>query len=399
MNRRLATLSLFPLFILPALPTDPEVPPTPESVLRRAAEEMSRHTSISYDLDYRQKYFSGDDTLQRHARVELVRHEEDSIAGGYVWYGTPADSFQTFYDLRTIYMVDRSKGSVTTFKAHQGEDFALRHNAYVKVGFFSPMTLTTIIDSTSSVVMTEETFAGRECWKIVVTDPDEGEFTEGIATRWYDKQTGLPVRRTWSIRFQGEYQYNEWRFENIRFDDVEVDAMIARNDAFLESYRVAAFERPTEESYALLADGTTAPDFSGRLYEKGDSLRLSTEPSRLVILDFWYSSCYPCMKAMPHLQEIFAKYRERGVTVWGLNSVDGRDAKSEARLPKFFTHNPVDYPIILVDRAVDSIYNVKAYPSLYLLDAERRIVFSQSGFSEDLADRLDSIIAARIERE
>lgn len=395
MNRGLATLSIFPLLVLLALPTDPEVPPTPESVLRRAAEEMSRHESISYDVDFRLKLFSGDDTLHSRASVELVRHEADSIAGGYVWYGTPADSFQTFYDLRTIYAVDHSKGSVTTFKAHEGERFALRGD-YFKVGFFSPMKLTTIIDSTSSVVMTEEMIGGRECWKIVVTDPDEGEFTEGVSTRWFDKATYLPVRRTWSIRFQGEYQYDEWSYDNIRFDDVEVDAMIARNDALLESYRVTAFERPTEESYALLADGTTAPDFSGRLYEKGDSISLADEPSRFVILDFWYSSCYPCMLAMPHLQEIFAKYKERGVTVWGVNSVDGRNAKSEARLPKFFTHNPVDYPIIFVDRAVDSIYNVKAYPSLYLLDAERRIVFSQSGFSEDLADRLDSIIGRRV---
>jgi thiol-disulfide isomerase/thioredoxin len=398
MNRRLATLSFFPLLILLALPHTPDEPPTPQSVLRRAAEEMSRHTSMSYDLDYRLKFFSGDDTLRRPARVELVRHEEDSIAGGYVWYGAPADSFQSFYDLRTIYFVDHPQGSVKTYKAHEGERFALR-GEYYKIGFFSPMKLLAIIDSTSSVVMTEDVIGGRECWKIVIMDPDEGEFTDMMSTRWFDKATYLPVRRTWSVSFQGEYQYDEWSYENIRFDEVKAADLIARNDALLESYHVSPFERPSEEAYALLADGTTAPDFTGRLYDKGESISLADESSRLVILDFWYSSCYPCMKAMPHLQEIFAKYRERGVTVWGVNSVDGRDAKSEARLPKFFAHNPVDYPIILVDRAVDSIYNVKAFPSLYLLDAERRVVFSQSGFSEDLADRLDSIIAARIERE
>jgi hypothetical protein len=41
---------------------------------------------------------------------------------------------------------------------------------------------------------------------------------------------------------------------------------------------------------------------------------------------------------------------------------------------------------------MDSLYNVNAYPTLYLIDKEGKIIHSQLGFSEEMKANLEEII-------
>jgi hypothetical protein len=77
--------------------------------------------------------------------------------------------------------------------------------------------------------------------------------------------------------------------------------------------------------------------------------------------------------------------------VLGINSIDNNE-RDLRRMDKFLQYNMISYPIILVDYKVDSLYRVDGYPTFLMLDSEKKIIFSQAGFSKSLRNKLDSII-------
>lgn len=365
-----------------------------EEILRRVESMLLEHSSISYDIIFRQKYFSGDDTIRVDARCELIRAQEDTAFGGALWYRT-ADSLEIFYDYRTIYAFYRSQGEVVTFDPAKGETFVVNGNIagnVIETGFLSPSLFTWFLKPENAVTLEgEEMIGDRACWKIRIVRPDTEESTDRVQYVWVEKETFLPIRRSFRVRFQGNYQYSEWLLSNIRFDSVDLEQMNERNRRAMEGYPVTAYKPRTEEERALLAEGSAAPDFSGIRYGDGTPVRLSEATAKLVVLDFWYMSCYPCMEALPHLDTLYRKYGGEGLQVWGVNSIDNND-KQKARFPKFFEYNPITYPVVLTQRTVDSLYNVTGYPTLYIVNEQGKVVYAQIGFGEPSVPEMEKVI-------
>jgi glutathione peroxidase-family protein len=91
------------------------------------------------------------------------------------------------------------------------------------------------------------------------------------------------------------------------------------------------------------------------------------------------------------LDSIYQTYSDAGIMVLGINSIDNNE-RDRRRMERFLQYNRISYPIIMVDYKVDSLYHVVGYPSFLMLDSEKKIIFSQAGFSKSLVNKLDSII-------
>jgi peroxiredoxin len=72
--------------------------------------------------------------------------------------------------------------------------------------------------------------------------------------------------------------------------------------------------------------GGKAPDFTTETVD-GDRVTLSDyQGKKIVVLNFWGVRCLPCLQEMPKLQDIYMRYKDRGVEMLGVN-VDGVDAQ------------------------------------------------------------------------
>lgn len=212
---------------------------------------------------------------------------------------------------------------------------------------------------------------------------------------WISKESLLPVK--YDYYFRGILnrdtadQFSSYAVQKIRINDKDVDKQLLLTS--LPSYfRIKTFE--PEKTVPLLAKGTTAPDWK-LVSLKGDTVSLKQLRDKVVLLDFFYNSCYPCRLAVPHLQEIHKKYSEQDVVVIGIDPVD----KKTTDLKAFLDKAGVTYTVLLADKDLAKKYQVTGYPTIYILDGGGKVFFAVSGFGETLAKIFEHAITSALGSE
>ena len=134
---------------------------------------------------------------------------------------------------------------------------------------------------------------------------------------------------------------------------------------------------------ASSAHATEAPDFNLPGLS-GERVQLSALLEKgPVLLDFWATWCKPCIKAMPKLEEIHAKYADRGLTVLGVNE-DG--PRGQNRIRPFLKGRNITFPIAIDgDGSVMQRMQVRALPTTILIAPDREIVLREAGLSDGKA--------------
>jgi len=386
----------FILFASLALSCTPEQP-APRELAERIAKAYEESGSVSYEVDYRIKFFSEEeDTIKVQAHVDLIRFPMDTIFGGQVWMDT-RDSIFRYYDTSFIYITSMKNEKITRYKKE--DDWAINGNVagdVIETYFLDPERLLEAEeDSTITVQLGSEEMNGIPVWHWTNHYDDDEDFKNSRKDIWISKADLSIVKVTYTVDYQGENQYNEWNLSNIRFGQVQPDDLKTKFAALEENYPTEDYQPRSPEEEKPLESGTTLPDLKGELYGTGDSLALSSYRGKLLLIDFWYMNCFPCIKAIPHLNELHHKYAKRGLQVIGINPYDNNE-KSLKRMPTFLEDNPLDYPILFVNPEDPKAFKVFAYPTFYLVDRDGKVVFSQIGFGEETGAKVDSVIQVHL---
>ncbi len=117
--------------------------------------------------------------------------------------------------------------------------------------------------------------------------------------------------------------------------------------------------------------GATLSDFTFTDFAGGQH-RLSDFSGRYVLLDFWATWCGPCLREVPVLKKADLLYQHRGLEILGMDS----DAKVE-KARKFVKRNRIPWLQSApqsTKQIISSELKVKWYPTLILLDPQRKIV-------------------------
>lgn len=143
-------------------------------------------------------------------------------------------------------------------------------------------------------------------------------------------------------------------------------------------------DKPAEVRKEIIKIGSTAPDFVAQDVE-GKDVSVSDFRGKVLILDFWATWCGPCMAAMPHTQEVAARYKDQGVVVLGSCTSDMR-----AAFEQWVSRNQLKYPDIIwthdkaergEDRASYALYGVSGIPTQFIIDREGKIVDIVVGYT------------------
>ncbi len=137
--------------------------------------------------------------------------------------------------------------------------------------------------------------------------------------------------------------------------------------------------------------GNTAPTFS--LTSSGGKLDSASLKGKLVYVDFWASWCVPCKQSFPWMNEMQAKYADRGLHVLAIN-VDAKAADAE----KFLTQVPAKFQVAFDSSGeTPKQFAVKSMPSSYLIDGNGRVVYAHTGFRESEKNSIEAAIIAALD--
>lgn len=84
-----------------------------------------------------------------------------------------------------------------------------------------------------------------------------------------------------------------------------------------------------------LSVGDIAPPIQVEKWIKGDPIT-GFEKGRVYVVEFWATWCGPCVKAFPHLSELQTKYKDKGVSIVGVNIWErGTDEATFTKVKEF----------------------------------------------------------------
>jgi peroxiredoxin len=145
------------------------------------------------------------------------------------------------------------------------------------------------------------------------------------------------------------------------------------------------------------ATTASAPDFSLPSID-GKTVRLSSylDGKHVVLLDFWSTTCDPCMVEMPHLVELYKAKQDQGFVVLAI-SLDGPE--SRAQVSSTVHDKDMVFPVLLDEETtVVARYNPKReMPFSVLIGKNGSILQKRGGYTPGdeklLAAEVDKALA------
>jgi len=143
----------------------------------------------------------------------------------------------------------------------------------------------------------------------------------------------------------------------------------------------------------LLKVGSDAPAWTLSTPD-GKSVSLADLKKHVVLLDFWATWCGPCKAAMPGIQKLHEKFKDKPVKVFGVNCWENAGADPA----KFMKDNNYTYGLLLKGDEVARAYNVTGIPTFYVIGPDGKITYASSGFNPDEQDELARAIEVALQK-
>lgn len=108
----------------------------------------------------------------------------------------------------------------------------------------------------------------------------------------------------------------------------------------------------------------------------GSDIDLKQMRGKIILLDFWSITCASCIKEMPHLRELYDKYKEKGLEIIGIVANGGAEKN---QVLKIVENQKINWPQRLdkgpeATLSYHSLYKITALPTVWLLDKEGKVV-------------------------
>jgi peroxiredoxin len=131
-----------------------------------------------------------------------------------------------------------------------------------------------------------------------------------------------------------------------------------------------------------------APEFSGTDLN-GKVINLKALKGKTVILNFWFTSCAPCLQEIPELNDLVTKYKDDNSVVFVAVTYNSPDD-----VKKFLKQKDFKFSILAGHADIINQYGISGYPTSMVIDKKGNVVFSLTTYDGTNVQQLDGVIGA-----
>jgi thiol-disulfide isomerase/thioredoxin len=369
----------------------------PDEIMLDVLEKYSNHRTFSCNVTVKNKYLFKTDTNIRIYKCRLIKSPNGDFFKNNFSFENDKP-FEILYDGDKIHHVDffdsEMKYFDVDFKNYRNKKdsimlFYRRYIPDIHEFFLNPGSILYYFTD-SSYSITVETNDNYGIFKIKY--PNTERIQNYLTEIYVNLETSQIDRITTYLESRGSFQYEDWVYTSQSFDELPIDYVTSKRDSLINTFGESKYECKSTQVFDLLQTGSLAPDFSFTDVKTGKEKHTSELSGKLFIFDFWYWSCAPCHSAIPRLNDLYDKYKNDSLIILGLDFIDNND-QQKIVMHKYLQSNQINYPVVFVDSSAIANYKVKAYPTIYLLDSNKRVIYSTVGYLETkFTDTLDKII-------
>lgn len=104
---------------------------------------------------------------------------------------------------------------------------------------------------------------------------------------------------------------------------------------------------------------------------KGQPFELASLSGKVVLIDFWGTTCVPCLAEFPNLRQIYKEFHERGFEIVGVSFDD-----SPATVDAFATRAKLPWRMVMnvsSGELISDRFRTRTIPALFLIDSQGEI--------------------------
>lgn len=190
-------------------------------------------------------------------------------------------------------------------------------------------------------------------------------------------------RRKWTIRIIGFLVvifsvYISWHLLSRKEERVSIE-----EKEWEEEEQIAAEEeRLIQLLYASVGVQRINPPFEAEGFTlenlRGSMMSLRDFRGKVIFLNFWASWCGPCRIEMPAMELLWQVFQDDDFVILAVDVREEKDTVSS-----FIEKNDYTFPVLLDSRGkVANMYDLRAYPTSFLIDREGKVVGKAVGARE-----------------
>lgn len=135
-------------------------------------------------------------------------------------------------------------------------------------------------------------------------------------------------------------------------------------------------------SFADSLVGEDAPEIFVNEWVTNNPPQLDQLDGKVYAVEFWATWCSPCVKNIPHLNEINDRYSKDGLVLIALSS--DRDSDKVKKLVK---EKNIRYNVAM-DKGTIDWYKVRYYPTAFVINSKGKITFEGFPWNEDFENAI-----------
>jgi thiol-disulfide isomerase/thioredoxin len=164
----------------------------------------------------------------------------------------------------------------------------------------------------------------------------------------------------------------------------------------------------TPEGYRLWAKGcVTRLNAIGKpiriQFVGADGREVDTEKmsGKVVLVDFWATTCHPCVRDLPQIKSLYEKYNQHGLEIIGIscNSSGQTDReKVREKLLQFLKQKEILWPQFFdgkqqIENLFAQKYGIDGIPHLFLIDKKGNLRFDNVLVKDGLEQKISKLLA------